>query len=535
MAPDTPSAPPRDPPAERLDSWKEIARYLKRDESTVQRWEKRENMPVHRHVHAKRGSVYAYRAEIDGWWQGRRRQLEPAKGQVAGHLRRWWIAPIAALTFVWIGIAAFMWTPRTRTPGPDADLTLGDKLLFLGERVRDPEQSSLDWYVMGLHGGETVRTGALEVLRRAGLTGVPIPGAWTPDGEVVFGTEGQAPSSVWQLAISPDTGRVAGEPVRLTFGTAIERAPAVGPSGEVVFTSVTENVDIWRLPLDTTGVGNGPLERVTDNAAHDRFINASTDGKTLAFMSSRTGHDEVRIRDLHTGDDRQMTRSGAQWARLSPDGSTLAVARGGPQKPGIDLVPIGSGPTSQLCDDCHPGDWSPDGTRLVVLRGTPSRLFVRDIGSGRETELAAHPSWSLLQPRFSPDSRWIVFHTANSPSLRQIYAVPATSDGPVPVDNWIPVVEDFGLQPAWAPDGSAVYQFSLRDGAFCAWLQPIDPATSRPAGSPRAVHHLHQPGLRAVTGAAVTNHVAAGYLYVTLTTSAANIWMLHRPPGSPAR
>ena len=79
---DSPSTSPG-PPAERLDSWKEIARYLKRDESTVQRWEKRESMPVHRHVHDKRGSVYAYRAELDAWWQGRRQQLEPRKGEGA--------------------------------------------------------------------------------------------------------------------------------------------------------------------------------------------------------------------------------------------------------------------------------------------------------------------------------------------------------------------------------------------------------------------------------------------------------------------
>jgi hypothetical protein len=32
----------------RLDSWKKIAAYLKRDVSTVQRWERREAMPVHR-------------------------------------------------------------------------------------------------------------------------------------------------------------------------------------------------------------------------------------------------------------------------------------------------------------------------------------------------------------------------------------------------------------------------------------------------------------------------------------------------------
>ena len=60
------------PPEKRLDSWKEIAGYLNRDVTTVQRWEKREGMPVHRHVHDKRGSVYALPEELDGWIQSRR-------------------------------------------------------------------------------------------------------------------------------------------------------------------------------------------------------------------------------------------------------------------------------------------------------------------------------------------------------------------------------------------------------------------------------------------------------------------------------
>lgn len=66
-----PSAP--GPPADqRLDSWKAIATYLGRDVTTVQRWEKREELPVHRHVHDKLGSVYAFRAEIDEWLRQRR-------------------------------------------------------------------------------------------------------------------------------------------------------------------------------------------------------------------------------------------------------------------------------------------------------------------------------------------------------------------------------------------------------------------------------------------------------------------------------
>jgi hypothetical protein len=61
---------------ERLDSWKEIALFLKRDVSTVQRWEKQEALPVHRHMHGERGTVYAHKSEVAEWWKNRRRKLE---------------------------------------------------------------------------------------------------------------------------------------------------------------------------------------------------------------------------------------------------------------------------------------------------------------------------------------------------------------------------------------------------------------------------------------------------------------------------
>ena len=60
----------------RLESWKEIAGYLGRDVTTVRRWEKREGMPVHRHVHDKGGSVYAFSSELDAWLQSRKLRLE---------------------------------------------------------------------------------------------------------------------------------------------------------------------------------------------------------------------------------------------------------------------------------------------------------------------------------------------------------------------------------------------------------------------------------------------------------------------------
>lgn len=52
---------------DRLDSWKEIAAYLRRGVRTAQRWERVAGLPVRR-VASERGAVYAFRSELDAWW-----------------------------------------------------------------------------------------------------------------------------------------------------------------------------------------------------------------------------------------------------------------------------------------------------------------------------------------------------------------------------------------------------------------------------------------------------------------------------------
>ena len=56
---------------ERLDSWKEVASFFRREVRTVQLWEKSEGLPVRRQHHKKLGSVYAYRQELEAWWVSR--------------------------------------------------------------------------------------------------------------------------------------------------------------------------------------------------------------------------------------------------------------------------------------------------------------------------------------------------------------------------------------------------------------------------------------------------------------------------------
>jgi hypothetical protein len=98
--------------SDRLDTWKEVAAHLRRSVRTVQRWEREEALPVHRHRHDKLGSIYAFKAELDAWWvthgatldetaSGTQRVVEPprsspvpAETQVARRGRRFSLAMI---------------------------------------------------------------------------------------------------------------------------------------------------------------------------------------------------------------------------------------------------------------------------------------------------------------------------------------------------------------------------------------------------------------------------------------------------------
>src|SRR5882724_1022487 len=64
---------------DRLNSWKQIASVLNREVRTVQMWEKCEGLPVHRHFHNRRSTVFASRAEIEAWSRHRAEMRLPRK------------------------------------------------------------------------------------------------------------------------------------------------------------------------------------------------------------------------------------------------------------------------------------------------------------------------------------------------------------------------------------------------------------------------------------------------------------------------
>ena len=110
---------------DRLDSWKEIAAYLGREVRTVQGWEKTEALPIHRHQHARQGTVYAFRSELDAWKQARKSVPEaaheveaPAPSPAPAPARKSTPIFVAAAGIGLLAIAGtFLWTGRPKPAG----------------------------------------------------------------------------------------------------------------------------------------------------------------------------------------------------------------------------------------------------------------------------------------------------------------------------------------------------------------------------------------------------------------------------------
>jgi len=90
-------------PRQVLQSWKEIASYLRVTVRTVQRWEKESGLPVHRQGTGRKARVLAYADEIDNWLTSHQADPEPPPSR--------WVPPVivaGVIVLVLAGIALFL-------------------------------------------------------------------------------------------------------------------------------------------------------------------------------------------------------------------------------------------------------------------------------------------------------------------------------------------------------------------------------------------------------------------------------------------
>ena len=151
------------PSAERLDSWKEIAAYLKRDESTVRRWEE-EGLPVHRPPHKKKATVFAYTSELDRWLNNGHASLEMTTAPERATERRtavWWTAA-ALVLIVLAALGLNVPGVRDRLLAPSGAGQITSIAVLPLKNLSEPRQ---DYFADGMTEALITRLGQISALR----------------------------------------------------------------------------------------------------------------------------------------------------------------------------------------------------------------------------------------------------------------------------------------------------------------------------------------------------------------------------------
>ena len=293
------------PNRQRLESWKEIAAYLNRGVTTVQRWEQEEGLPVHRLPHAKKGSVFAFSDELDDWLRsravaggGRSETMgsSPVGGGDAtahhpGKLRRRLAVGGLLVAATIAGALALAPTAPDEAPPdampiprPLANEMGGESSRACRRMVRDVVY---DWTVGGTHGlyvkpvsGGPPRALVLDEGIRIKDSGRP---SWSPKGDLIAFLADDGPQR-YALHVVPGSG---GHARRLTSmaGIGLCWYPDGSQLGFIDRTAAGEPFSVFSISLAT-----GERRRVTyppPSAFGDTYCSISRDAR-LAIVRHAT-------------------------------------------------------------------------------------------------------------------------------------------------------------------------------------------------------------------------------------------------------
>jgi tricorn protease len=186
----------------------------------------------------------------------------------------------------------------------------------------------------------------------------------------------------------------------------------------------------------TAPVEEGDLKQVTEGPARDRSVAYAPDGKSLSFVSDRSGREELYVASTDgTGEARQITdidtlKFGYNW---SPDSKEIAFTTSDGKLRKVDAT------TKQFAvlDSSNYGNigtpvWSPDGKWIAYSKSDVTRTsdiyVIASSGAEKEPHKLTFDSNSDTNPRFAPDGRKLFFQRIESaggaiPTSVQIYSV----------------------------------------------------------------------------------------------------------------
>lgn len=462
-----------------LESWKEIAAYLKRDVRTVIRWEKSEGLPVHRQMHQARGNVFAYTSELEAWKSSRelrltapppitpwRRAVSAVGFAVAMLLALVTMAsgpiriPTAALAQqvgrivtrqVWAGPFDDLLGAPTRDgryltlqDWESQDLAVRDLVTGQKRRLTNKDPRSLEfamlsvpspdgkevayaWYnkdnfcdlrIVGLDGSKP------RVLYSNAEVAYLDPTDWSPDGKNILAIFYGKAKSNQMVLVSVIDGSVR---VLKSFDRESPQRGRFSPDGRYLVYDLPQRYgsndhDILLLSLD-----GGREMPVVQHPANDVVFDWTPDGKRVLFGSDRSG------------------TMGAWW---------IQVADGDP-KGTPELV------KPDLGQDVRPMGFTQDGSYYYAVRTGKSDVYIAELDLAKGKLLAA-PSpatprfvGSNSRPDWSSDGRQLLYLSQRGPGAWGARAI-CVRDAESGEVHEISSKLDRVVSVCWSPDGRSL-------------------------------------------------------------------------------
>ena len=204
---------------------------------------------------------------------------------------------------------------------------------------------------------------------RRGISGL----AWAADGRSLYYTPWrQGSPRIWTIRTAPGS-----EPEPLSDSVAATDIAVAPGGGWIAYASVSENWNIWRMPLQESPGGStlGPPQRFIASSGRNHGPSFSPDAKQLAFISDRTGAWQIWLADPNGEHPRQLTRF---------DGNFLGSI-----------------------------NWTPD-SKTIAFDARPSgnsNIYLLDVSRGGVPASLDANQFEERMPSWSADGKWIYFNS----------------------------------------------------------------------------------------------------------------------------